>query len=411
MSLPTKGRNDLSISQGSHTRLFICFEGEDRQQRHIYVICSLDAHQPFQHTITTEAVIVGNPFMGFGVYDSKIVLAGGLETTDYTTHNGCITFDMKTHVVDYNPFMLMSYGKYKPLLFQLGKRLYVCDSQYVFTDQHIAPIEMYSPAIKTKWHTMANIFSSPNLLTNYSCLVFGNTCFMSAVPSIDDTWMTHCNYRHNQWLPYSDTPLPFTGVATFHAQDGFDDFVMIYFDKGAVRVCQFDLTCFGDSQELFRPHESDENVQGYFADFGKGCFCLTTFDKFRVYLWTFVVTREGTSSDPLKVTYCIQNKHTFYYPKLFSDGMKITSVVGCSVLTQNEEAKSLAEKAESIFFKSFRKINEDYDLLEFETMDYKSLILKDVEWLNEIFSEEEETLASDNHCEEDLACDDKCEQD
>lgn len=245
---------------------------------------------------------------------------------------------MKTHLVDYNPFPIsMTHGKFKPLIFQLGKRLYVCDGHYDNSNVDIAPIEIYSPAMKTKWHTMSSVcnmykLSRLKVLADYSCLVFGKYCFMSVAPFTQFTWKTHCNYYPTSWTPYSDTRLPFTGVATFHAQDGFDDFVMIYFDKGAVRVCKFDLSCFGDSQELFRPHKPDENVQGYFTDFGSGCFCLTTFDKFRVCVCTFVVTREGTPSDPLRVTQSIQSNHNFYYDKLFSDGMKITSVVGCSAV-------------------------------------------------------------------------------
>lgn len=400
-------------SQGSssQTKLFICFQGKDSQQRDIYVICSLDAQQPLLYNITKEAVIYGYPSMGFGVYDSKIVLAGGQSTMDNTTHNGCITFDMENHSVNYNPFVLMTYGKYKPLLFQLGKRLYVCNSRYDSSSADVAPIEMYSPAVNTKWHTMSNIFTwsrcHRHLLANYSCLVFGNTCFMSAVPFSDYSWRTHCNYRQTLWMPYSDSPLPFTGVATFHSQDGFDDFVMIYLDKGAVKFCKFDFTCFGDSQELFKPHKSDENIQGYFADFGMGCFCLITFDKFRVHVCTFVVTREGTPSDPLNLTHRIQSKHVFHYDKLFTNGMSITSVVGCSVPTQNKEAKSRAEKAEAIFYKfykCYRKMKDDYDPLEAENMDsLESMILEDVDWLSgEKYSEGEENSASDdNKCEQD----------
>lgn len=109
-----------------------------------YTLCSLDTQQPCIDTITTEAVISGNSFMGFGVYDYKIILAGGLRTTDYSTNNDCITFDIESHVVDYNPLVSMSYGKFKPpVLFQLGKRLYVCNSQYDSTSADIAPIEMY----------------------------------------------------------------------------------------------------------------------------------------------------------------------------------------------------------------------------------------------------------------------------
>ncbi|KAL6508786.1 hypothetical protein OROHE_021345 [Orobanche hederae] len=393
--------NDSSITQqgSSQTKLFICFQGKDIQQRHIYVICSLDAQQPRLYNITKEAVIYGYPYMGFGVYDSKIVLAGGQSTMDNTTHNGCFTFDMGNHSVDYNPFVFMTHGKYKPLLFQLGKRLYVCNSQYDSTiKEDVFPIEIYSPAVKTRWHAMSNIFdwsdvySSRHMLVNYSCLVFGNTCFMSTVPFTDDTWITHCNYNHHLWMPYSDSPLPFTGVATFHSQDGFDDFVMIYFDKGAVKVCKFDFSGFGASQELFKPHKSDENIQGYFADFGMGCFCLTTFDKFRVYVCTFVVTREGTPSDPLKVTHRIQSKHVFHYDKLFTDGMTISSVVGCSVPTQNQEAKSRAEKSEANFYKCYRKMKDDYDPVEAENMDsLVSLIHEDADcWSREKYSEGEE---------------------
>lgn len=397
-----------------HKELFICFEGKDSQQRHIYVICSLDALRP--KIFTTEAVIYGYASMGCGVYDSRIVLAGGQlrvhSTLHHTTlHNGCITFDMNNRSVNHKPFLPMTHGKYKPLVFQLGKRLYVCDSRYESTGTPFLEIEFYSPAMKTTWNAIAGIFESVQELLTHSCLVFGNTCFMS-YPSGGHTWTTHSNYLQNSWTPLFDKPLPFTGVATFHSQDGFDDFVMIYLDKGDVRVCKFDFSCFGDSQCLFSlipcmSHEDEPYKQGYFADFGEGCFCLTAFGQLGILVCTFVVTRVGTPSGPLEVTCSFESTCNFYYHDLnnfVSDGTIITSVVGCFVRTQNEEAKSRAEKAAAIFYKCFRKMEDDYDLSQLKYMENpESLILED------IWGSGEEDLSSDDESEEDLACDDECE--
>ncbi|KAK1387313.1 hypothetical protein POM88_015491 [Heracleum sosnowskyi] len=203
--------------------------------------------------------------------------------------------------------------------------------------------------------------TSNDSLVNYSCLVFGNNCLMS-VPYKDGARISNPSYLNNMWKFYSNASLPFTGVATFYSQDDFEDFVMIYINNGVVRVCQFNFFCFEDSQDLFTvdSHTGGGEMHGYVVDYGKGCFCLTAYDKSYIYIYTFAITREGMQSGPLKVTHRILSWYVFSIDRFRTEGRRITTIVGCFSPARNEEANSHVEKVAATYFKDL-KINENSD--------------------------------------------------
>ncbi|KAK1390489.1 hypothetical protein POM88_018667 [Heracleum sosnowskyi] len=386
LSGSAKVQDDICRLSIRRSKFYICLEAVDSRRRHMYIIYSIHetllcTKQTYPPTMKQEAVIFGYPSMGCGTCDSKIIFAGGQRPLDRDRHNNCIAFDMTDNSVNNEPFIPMDKGKFKPLVFQLNKRLYVCGSEYSFksrNDADFLSIEFYSPAMRTRWRTVSNIFKWPrgsnDFLANYACLVFGNSCLMS-VPYEDATYITHCNFLESVWVKHSDASLPFTGLAASYSQTGYTDFVMIYFKEGVVRVCKFDFSCIGDSKDLFTLKSNGENMRGYFADCGKGRFCLTAFDKSHVYVCTFVVTRVGIPSDPLHMTHRILSSYNFHFDQFSIEGRKITSVVGCSVPTPNEEAKLFAEKLAAAHYKNYMKVNDDYD--PWDTDNIKSLILQD----------------------------------
>ncbi|KAK1390490.1 hypothetical protein POM88_018668 [Heracleum sosnowskyi] len=364
-----------SLFSSGGIKLYICLEAEDSQQRHVYMICSIEGgwlatQQTSPPTINTEAVIYGYPSMGFGVYESRIILAGGELPSDlHRRHNDCITFDMTNNSISYEPFMLMNEGKYKPLVFQLDKWLYVCDSEYhidKMNNSYNLSVESISPCQTMCWCPItSSLFRRPltsnDSLVNYSCLVFGNNCLMS-VPYKDGARISNPSYLNHMWKFYSNASLPFTGVATFYSQDDFEDFVMIYINNGVVRVCQFNFFCFEDSQDLFTvdSHTGGGEMHGYFVDYGKGCFCLTAYDKSYIYIYTFAITREGMQSGPLKVTHRILSWYVFSIDRFRTEGRRIATIVGCFSPARNEEANSHVEKVAATYFKDL-KINENSD--------------------------------------------------
>lgn len=338
----------------SETKLRICFKAKDKDYRNIYLIYSVEGswlanQRSNPPTLNRDAVIFGYEVMGCGVYDSKIVLAGkglSLRYYDHSSHDGFVTYDMRKDVVSYKPFLPLCPSDFdsnvKPLVFQLNLRLYV----YYHNDI----VNFCSPAIKTDWNisrigTDCSFYGAEKC----SCLVIGNSCCISA-PCADVTYIHHSNYnemcesdnlkKHSNpysddmgfdWMKHSDASLPFSGQATFYHQDGFDDFVIIYFENGVVRVFLFDFFSFGDSQVLFAVDSCTigGTMHGYFADFGNGCYCLTAFNKSLFYLYTFKITRYGKQSDPLKVQAKILSRYNFEFDYFCTEGNKIEKVLGC----------------------------------------------------------------------------------
>ncbi|KAK1402431.1 hypothetical protein POM88_002036 [Heracleum sosnowskyi] len=352
--------NDLNSVLGSgETKLRICFRARDEEYKYVYLIYSVDGswlanQRSNPPTLNRDAVIFGHHSMGCGAYDSTIFFAG--RPRDMYDHSYFISYDMKEDNVSYKPllpFWALDASE-EPLVFQLNQRLFVYN--------HEETVKFCSPVTGQDWITSRISKGGPSDdREKCSCLVVGNSCCISS-PIADVTFIHHCNDNDMQfdsihdsdasndegldWTKHSNASLPFSGHATFYHQDGFDDFVIIYFENGAVRVFPFDFFSFGESQVLFVVDSCTVGgtMHGYFADFGKGCFCLAASNNSFFYLYTFVITRYGKQSDPLKVQAKILSRYNFEFQCFCPEGYKIQNIVGCFAPAPNREANLYAEE-------------------------------------------------------------------
>ncbi|KAK1358165.1 hypothetical protein POM88_051421 [Heracleum sosnowskyi] len=169
-------------------KLYTCFEATNDLEEHVYVIYSAklsDLHNKklgSKPMFEFETAIKGLKSMGCGVFNSKIVLAGGLVTRDEEKEyqNGLITFDIQERSVSQECFPPMIGEKIRPVVFELYGRLYVLSTS-----------------------------------TYVSVRSFGQMakCFM---------------------IDY-DEVIPFRGMATTYWKPGFSDVVVIYLSQEAYK--------------------------------------------------------------------------------------------------------------------------------------------------------------------------------
>ncbi|KAK1390753.1 hypothetical protein POM88_018931 [Heracleum sosnowskyi] len=345
----------VSVPKTGHTVLHICFEAHKSGcgPDHTYLVYSFNISdkQTGEPKFTMEAQITGPPSMGCGPFGSQIVLAGGV--LDGIKKKDIITFDMNSKMVSTNSFPPTKRGKLKPLVFQLQNRLYVFD-----TGSHINKRSFEFLSNKSKiWHHINNPFSlytepsdyvSPDISLDYSFLAVGNTAYISS-PRGHQGFLHHPNKSGNSCYP-GLPKLPFSGVATFHYQSGYDDLLVITFKNGLVEAREFNPT--GDSGDsditeiLFAIDPSWRSggpMAGYFANFGDGNFCLTAFDSFNFCLYKFKIRRKGKDENQwwdCTVLY----KDRFSFDLLSGSGCKILSVLGCFPPDQNYNVNLLAER-------------------------------------------------------------------
>lgn len=134
--------------------MHFCFEAKDNQGKHVYVIYTAKLSDLWTKSdspphFTKEVVITtGVPSMGCGVFNSKLVLAGGSVKSQQhgynVKHKGVITYDLTTKQLSNSEIPLMPGGKLRPLVFQLDNKLYVLDTSKN-PDQHVGSFEVYYP--------------------------------------------------------------------------------------------------------------------------------------------------------------------------------------------------------------------------------------------------------------------------
>lgn len=297
------------------------------------------------------------------------------DIVDQSNHNGLMIFDLNSRRLSSDSFPSMLRGKLKPLVFQLHDKLYVMDTVSGYRD---GSFEYFYP-INGEW----NLLRQPSYDAykdeldcqrdrNYPCLVFGNAVHLSV--SIDDDnfiFIHHPNLTYKSWFPAHvlrpGNPLLFSGVATFCHHGDANDFLIISFSNRVVRVHLFDLTghSLPASKDLFSlPSSSefveDEQVSGYFADFGDGIFSLTASDSARIYVFTFQILGPD---DPMMFQLLSHYEYRF---DALSFGVDIISVVGCFAPYQNFSAIKHAEKALQKRYSKLAQRSEDVpDTFEF----------------------------------------------
>ncbi|KAK1367799.1 hypothetical protein POM88_033891 [Heracleum sosnowskyi] len=282
------------------------------------------------------------------------------ELAEESNHSGLITFDMKSKQLSYNSFPSMLRGKVKPLVFQLYDNLYVMDTVSGYRQ---GSFEYFYPK-KQEWNLLRQpIYQhfvhglSYRRDSNYPCLVLGSACFLSLPLDRDYLYVHHPNITYKAWLPILKR-LPFSGsgVTTFYHQPNFREFYVLSFANRTIRAHLFDIY----DQSVEAPKEvfslppssesvEDEQMSGYFADFGDGIFSLTASDAVCVHVCTFQVF--GLNM-PFKFN---SLSHYEYKLDALSFGADTISVVGCFAPVPNFQA---IEQAEEVLEYRFSRIQE-----------------------------------------------------
>ncbi|KAL8123080.1 hypothetical protein AgCh_011170 [Apium graveolens] len=126
-----KPQSSVMDNNMEEAKLYTCFEAENDLGEHVYVIYSAklsDLHDKkggSKPVFNCQVVIKGLQSMGCGVFDSKIVLAGGIVTRgeDQRYRHGMITYDTQRRRVSYVDIPPMQGLKIRPIVFELCERL------------------------------------------------------------------------------------------------------------------------------------------------------------------------------------------------------------------------------------------------------------------------------------------------
>ncbi|KAK1359312.1 hypothetical protein POM88_043786 [Heracleum sosnowskyi] len=310
------------MCKGNKTNMYVCYEEKDGTGNHSYVIYSVNmADLMFGSCLplrfTREASIVGVPFMGCGIFGTKVVLAGGLLQLDkavyekdhpvhethkavYVKNKGVITYDIITKQVSTIDIPDMRGGKVKPLVFEVNKRLYVLDTN---GDLSGRSFEVYYPKQK-QWHQVVNPYfhrSSPYIVPSlsfqkglrcFSWFVFGD-CICISLPNSMLTYLHHTKYMLKSFEACFSAPLPFSGMAITYCHPDFEDSVLISFHKGLVEGRRLRMSFYGSYEEpvLIFDTKTHGDMSGFFTGFGKRRFCLTVFDNAKIRFYTFKIVR------------------------------------------------------------------------------------------------------------------------
>lgn len=352
------------------TKLYTCFETRNDQGQHEYRIFSakvrklVDMAADSKSIFSLEKVISGFPNMGCGVFGSKIVLAGGVwgKKKERSYNLKFITYDTLTKKISRKDLPPLRGRKFRPLVFELYGRLYVLD-----TSKSLYPwsFEIYYPTRKF-WHPLSDPFQ--NMFTEaigmkegigkkeisgrapYFWFVVGKVLCIS-VPTDSTLFFHHARQFVKAFLAKCCQSLPFHGMAITHCQPGFDDVVVISFSKGCVEgrqlnFCFPDIKVFGKPKPLFHtdPYEQpDGELSGYFAEFGDGMFCLTTFDNMNMHVYMFKIDRKPERGDGLNLVLVYLVKHKFSFNDFSFEGSKGVNIPGCFVLPRDDQTKRFEE--------------------------------------------------------------------
>lgn len=349
------------------SKLYLCFEATNTEAESVYLIYStkvsdLMGKPPnFRPEFTYEKSISGFSAMGCGLFDSKIILAGGFsEKENKTEYNlGLVTYDPATKKVAREEFPKMRARKIRPLVFEVNGRLYVLD-----TSTHIykRSWELYYPTLKI-WGKVSDAFSNRFIAhtgtknisgrTPYSWFVSGQTITIS-LPSGEFTYFHHGRQFAKFFARDVAQTLPFHGMATTYFQPGVSHLLVISFTKGMVggqgrvegRQLSYAPVSFPKPELIFRtdPYEQpDGEVSSYFADCGNGKFCLTTFDNVNIHVYVFKISRHEHADGSMSLYLKDLDKHEYKFGDFSVGGFTSISLSGCFVLPSDERTKRSKE--------------------------------------------------------------------
>ncbi|KAK1369714.1 hypothetical protein POM88_035806 [Heracleum sosnowskyi] len=356
-------------------------------------------------SFTREADIVGVPFMGCGAFGTKLVLAGGLLQLDkalyqkdhpvhqthkqvYEKNKGVITYDIITKEVSTTDIPNMRGGKIKPLVFQVNKRLYVLDTN---GDLSSRSFEVYYPKQK-QWHQIVHPYfhrSSPYIvpslsfqkqLQHFSWFVFGD-CICISLPKSKLTYLHHTKYMLKTFKACFSAPLPFDGMAITYYHPDFEDSVLISFCKGLIEGRRLGISFYSSYKEpvLIYDTKTHGDMSGFFTGFGKGRFCLTTFDNAKIHFYTFKIVRGKNENDDklnLKLKKLTVQKFDLGHSNLnIVDLVPSFSFAGCFPLLQAVRRKTNVEAA--LYSHKFPLCKEEF--LDDDIVGKKCLHLSDGE--------------------------------
>ncbi|KAL6520306.1 hypothetical protein OROMI_032486 [Orobanche minor] len=370
------------------TKLYLCFEATNTKKESVYLIFSAKVSdltgnaQTSTPNFTFENSITGVSSMGCGLFESKIILAGGVsgEENNMEYNRGLVTYDVVTKKVSTQDIPSMRGRKLRPLVFELYGRLYVLDTS---DSIYKRTCEVYYPSYKV-WDKVVDAFCNIHNVrsgsksiagrTPFSWFVTGNTVFISS-PEDSYTYFHHARQITKCFTLNSTQPLPFHGMATTYWTRGFFDVVVISFSKGEVggegsvegRLLRYFPIRFPKPQLLFRTdiyEKPDGEVSSYFAECKNGKFCLTTFDNVNIHVYAFEIFRHKAVDGVLSLDLVDLKKYKYNYSDFSREGItSISSISGCFVLPRDGETKRSKEsKLYKKFFSGYESGAKDDDL-------------------------------------------------
>ncbi|KAK1358178.1 hypothetical protein POM88_051434 [Heracleum sosnowskyi] len=320
--------------------------------------------------------------MGCGLFNSKIILAGGVSVTgeEMTYNHGLVTYDTTTKKVAHEDFPNMRGRKVRPLVFEVSGRLYVLgtsNSAYKRSWEVFYPTPKVWARVSDPYCTMYNSLSGTKSnisgRTPYSWFICG-PAFSISLPMDDLPYFHHARQLVKGFLCNSSQPLPFHGMAITYWNQGFSDVVVISFSQGLVagqgrvegRLLGYPPFHLIKPQFIFKTdcyEKPDGEVSSYFADWGNGKFCLTTFDNVNIHVYVFKLLRQehadGTTSFVLKDL----DNHKYTFNDFSVGGCTSVRLCGCFVLPNDDEAKRSEEsKVYKNYFSCFELEGEDDDI-------------------------------------------------
>lgn len=349
--------------------MYTCIQARDHHWKHVYMIYSAKVsdlmckESDSKPNFILEKIIYGSKYMGCGVYDSKIVFAGGISDAEREKNAPkrskynlkLITYDPVSKNESREDFPQMRGRKIRPLVFEICNRLYVLDtssSAYNWGFEFLNPTGNFWDPLMDPYH---NWFSGRKKRTvsgrtPYAWFVAGNVACISAHRD-DHTYFHHAKSIGNGFLPKYMRTLPFRGMAITYFDPNFsDDVVLISFSGANVEGRRLNLessNCLGTPTEIFKtdPCKPDGELSIYFADCGDGVFCLTTFDKANMHVYTFEIHRLPPVVDSSTLNLHLERLeiHKYRFSEFNSGLNRSVSISGCFALPNVDRAKRIME--------------------------------------------------------------------
>ncbi|KAL6523161.1 hypothetical protein OROHE_016456 [Orobanche hederae] len=364
--------------------IHFCFEAKDYQDKPVYLIYTStlgDLKSELPPHFTKQVVITcGVPSMGCGLFGSKLVLAGGSVKSEedhslYVKHKGVITYDLTTQQLSDSDIPKMRGGKLRPLFFQLNNRLYALDTARNSNSYH-GSFELYYPN-QRRWRSLRlcinPVATIPDPGTKgisfFSWFAFGSTVSLSLPKGPRNlSYIHHSKFRYKSFQPIDNEPLPFPGMAITYCQHDFEDVVVISFSKGGLvegRLLRPNFCFHGKpviilDTKTYSHHVGDLN--GWFAHFGNGTFCLTAFDSVNIYVHVFKISRRHKckEGEDLNIRLIHHSMHSFKYTDFSGVGHTSFSFAGC--FAPSPPSSGSKESTEAKIYNSwFQRFNFSYE--------------------------------------------------